>query len=210
MFVVAAWNAPSNSVGHILLNRNQAKVHQLHSPTRGQNVRNAADGFLKRKQSIEPSEGEIMKMLTPRQWQQLMADGHSANLAKHRVAQYARAVLCEVPPGETISTNTLGERLYPRVDGESLRSDTARVAIYKYLAALAKNELSDCCEKGEVDGHYMGKPRRPWIWYTPDNTEMCCMCGQFIPPEPEENEHAAETKEEETETAEEKIYHPSR
>lgn len=118
--------------------------------------------------------------VTYEQWNDLLG---SENLARGRavLAVEARRVLLELTLGEKITTNELVERIYPRaIADQTLAGDIARTQMYTLIGQLAKGDLSDACEKGEVNGHYMGKPKRPWLWFKPIGSEICCMCGQVV------------------------------
>ncbi len=126
--------------------------------------------------------------MTPEQWNQLIND-HAEKLSgkvRNRIALEARLYLITLAPGIEISTNKLVEALYPRaVADKTLAGDLARRAIYKVIGQLTLDGLQDCCRKGEVNGKFMGRPKRPWLWYCPEGVEVCCMCGQFLPVEDE-------------------------
>lgn len=86
-------------------------------------------------------------------------------------------------PGVVMSTNELVEALYPRaIADQSLKGDIARGELYKRIGQLAHDKLSDCCVKGEKkEKKYMGHVVRPWIWFCPENTDVCSHCGQTLP-----------------------------
>lgn len=118
--------------------------------------------------------------VTYEQWNDMLG---SENLARGKrvLAVEARRVLLELGEGETMATNALVERIYPRaVADQTLAGDIARTQMYKLIGVLALTDLSDACEKGEPNGQYMGKPKRPWIWFKPIGSEICCMCGQVV------------------------------
>ena len=123
--------------------------------------------------------------MTPGQWNEIFSKeaGLSQKAIRRRVAMEVRALLTEVAPGITLSTNELIEALYPRaVADQSLTGDTARTHLYKIVGKLAHDDLSDCCVKGEVkDKKYMGREVRPWLWFCPEDTEVCKACGQLLP-----------------------------
>jgi hypothetical protein len=97
------------------------------------------------------------------------------------VAANAREYLATVAPGITISTGDLLEAMYPReIAEQSLRGDRTRNALSHQLLECAKKELADCCVKGEVSGQYMGKPKRPWVWFA-GTRELCPHCSQPMP-----------------------------
>jgi hypothetical protein len=123
-------------------------------------------------------------MLTPEKWNAFFNEevGFSQKVLKRRVEMEVRAHLAELMPGITISTNELGEALYPRAIAEaSLAGDKARTTLFKMIGVLANDALSDCCVKGEINGQFMGKPKRPWLWFCPGDTKVCPQCGQPLP-----------------------------
>ncbi len=120
-------------------------------------------------------------IFTPQQWELLLDKEKSTGTMKNKIARHARAHLSTLAEGVTISTNQLGEALYPRAEQSSPKSDLIRIRLYKILMQLAQGGMADCCMRGEVNGMYFGKPRRPFIWFCPPETELCCMCGQPIP-----------------------------
>ena len=120
-------------------------------------------------------------MKTPKDWIELFANGTPKDL-RAMLEHDARAYLSTLPPGITITTNKLGDVIFPRSEGEkSLAADVAMTEVYKMLQALARNEMSDCCMKGEVNGQYMGKPKRPWLWFCPEEVDCCRTCGRPWP-----------------------------
>ena len=118
--------------------------------------------------------------VTLEQWNTMLSSDNLAR-GKKMLAIEARRVLLDLGEGDTLSTNDLVEAIYPRaVADQTLAGDIARTQVYKLISALALTDLSDCCEKGEPNGQYMGKPKRPWIWFKPVGCEICCMCGQVV------------------------------
>lgn len=123
-------------------------------------------------------------MKTPEQWNKILAPEMASVYARNAVMHAARVHLASLAPEKRIGTEQLVETLYPRTKAErSLTGDNARARIYTVLAKLATDGLEDCCEKGEVNGQFMGKPKRPWLWFSPGDVEICCMCGQIMPQE---------------------------
>ena len=122
-------------------------------------------------------------MKTPKEWEAIFKSGMAMRHIKRIVEREARMHLQTIV--ESISTEKLVEALYPRKAAEqSVHGSIARKGIYVAIGKLALDGLDDCCVKGEVNGHYMGKPKRPWVWFCPDHIEeYCCMCGQLMPTE---------------------------
>lgn len=130
--------------------------------------------------------GMVEKMLTPKEWNNILRPITPTNHAKKVVAQYARAYLIEYAQDMTLSTNELVEVLYPRsVADQSLEGDEARMRIYKLVAMLALDGMNDCATRGDVEEgkKFMGRPVRPWLWHAPKVREVCCLCGQALPEE---------------------------
>lgn len=122
-------------------------------------------------------------MTTPEGWNALITAEVPTARFRERVAHCARMYLASLEEGVTISTEQLVEHLYPRaIADQTLAGDTARKRIYMSLAKLAPIGLEDCCVKGEVNGQFMGKPKRPWRWFSPGPVDVCCMCGQIVQP----------------------------
>lgn len=126
-------------------------------------------------------------MMLPSEFEVLI-DRHREDYDLHEVravvALNAREHLATIAPGLMTTTDNLIEALYPRKLAEqSLRGDRTRFALSKLLLDCAKKELSDCCVKGEVNGQYMGKPKRPWLWFYAPPPETCPHCGQPMPVE---------------------------
>jgi hypothetical protein len=120
-------------------------------------------------------------MLTWQEWNALCTKEVPGKKRRQAVSKYARQYLLALTPGITISTNELGEALYPREVGErNVTNDNARTEIFRQLGLLAKDGLDDCCIKGEVCGQFMGRPRRPWLWFCPEDQELCAACGQVV------------------------------
>ena len=120
--------------------------------------------------------------MTPEKWNVMIGAGLPAKQIKARVGKEARAHLATLALGETITTNQLVEALYPRAVADQSRiGDDTRNAIYKFIGLLAREDMADCCMKGEVSGQFMGRPKRPWLWFSPPEQETCCMCGQVMP-----------------------------
>lgn len=124
-------------------------------------------------------------MMTTDEWNVLL-DPHSPdrNVKEIRsvIALNAREYLATIAPGLTVTTGDLLEAFYPRELAElSLRGDRARDALSHFLLECTKKELSDCCVKGKVNGQYMGKPKRPWLWFSAPPRELCPHCGQVMP-----------------------------
>jgi hypothetical protein len=125
-------------------------------------------------------------MMTPKKWDVMFSQEAAIPLRRLKawVEKEARAHLATLAVDETTSTEKLVEALYPRdIAALSLGGDVARTAIYKIIGVLARSEMGDCCEKGEVNGQFMGRPKRPWVWFCPPEQETCCMCGQPLPAE---------------------------
>ena len=124
-------------------------------------------------------------MLEPKEWDMVLRPIVPTSHAKKVVSDNAREYLNGFAQGVYISTNDLVEALYPRVIADlSLAGDEARARIYKVLAMLALDGMTDCATRGEPDGKkYMGRPSRPWLWHAPKTREICCMCGQVLPEE---------------------------
>lgn len=117
-------------------------------------------------------------MMTPREWNQLIVSDAPMRAFKDAAQRCALEFLASVPKGKEIKTEQLVEGLYPRaVADQSLQGDLARKRIYIVIYKLASNGLEDCARKGEVSGEYMGKPKRPWLWFNPGNLEVCFACG---------------------------------
>lgn len=124
--------------------------------------------------------------MTPDEWNKLELPDGSIKQFKSVVSREARTFLETLLPGETINTNNLVEALYPRdIAAQSLQSDLTRTRIYTLIGQLAISGLEDCCVKGEVQGTFYGKPKRPWIWFCPVEREVCPHCGQFLAKESE-------------------------
>ncbi len=121
--------------------------------------------------------------MEPEQWNKLLNSTSPPQRVHVTVALAVRGYLLELMPGITISTNELVESLYPRAIADmSLAGDNARTQLYKIIGALAHDKLSDCCMKGEVkEKKYMGRQVRPWLWFCPDGTDCCEVCGQPLP-----------------------------
>lgn len=118
--------------------------------------------------------------MTPKEWNQVFASGVVTRRLKLIVAREARLYLTTLGPGVQVSTNALVEALYARAEAEqSLEGDIARNGIYKFIGLSAPEELSDCCIKGEPTGQFMGRPKRPWLWFAPE-THTCPTCGQPV------------------------------
>ena len=122
-------------------------------------------------------------MLDPAEWNMVLRPIVPTSHAKKVVAENARQVLGALEQGKSISTNDLVEALYAREEADkSLAGDEARMRIYKLIAMLALDGMTDCATRGEPDGKkYMGRPSRPWMWHAPRVREVCCMCGQVLP-----------------------------
>jgi hypothetical protein len=124
--------------------------------------------------------------MTPKQWDSLF-DPETKNAyytIKSTVEHSAREHLATVAPGLQIGTNALVEALYPRaIADQTLAGDHARGQLYKLIQRLAVDGLQDCCVKGEVQGKYMGRVKRPWLWFSPPEPELCYACGQALPKE---------------------------
>ena len=121
--------------------------------------------------------------MNPQQWNELSESG-ARGVFKKAVEHHTRLYLATLAPGVTLTTNQLVEALYPRnVAAQSLTGDNTRNNIYRVVGQLALEGLEDCCMKGEVSGSYFGKPKRPWIWFAPEEQPRCCMCGQTMPGE---------------------------
>jgi hypothetical protein len=120
--------------------------------------------------------------MTPAQWNAYIALDAPPIRFRRAVEHAARVHLSTLATDERISTEELVEALYPRdVAKGTLAGDTARTNIYAALARLAQGGLEDCAVKGEVNGMFMGKPKRPWLWFSPGDVEVCYACGQIIP-----------------------------
>ena len=144
--------------------------------------RDAGNGYL---HQLRGHAGIERKMaMTPKQWDRLF-DPESKNsyyTIKSSVMSAARGHLATVAPGIHLSTNELVEALYPRaVADQTLTGDLARAQLYKFIGRLAVDGLQDCCVKGEVTGKFMGRVKRPWLWFAPPDTELCYACGQPLP-----------------------------
>jgi hypothetical protein len=117
------------------------------------------------------------------QWNKLLNSELPPQRITITVAMAVRTHLVALTPGMTLSTNELIEALYPRaIADQSLAGDNARTQLYKIVGKLAHDKLSDCCMKGEVkEKKYMGREVRPWIWFCPEDTDCCAVCGQPLP-----------------------------
>ena len=125
-------------------------------------------------------------MNTTQQWNALVTADVKPSRFRDAVAHNARVYLAGLGEGEQISTEQLVEALYPRsVAVQTLTGDTARTSIYAAISKLAVMGLEDCCVKGEVNGNYMGRPKRPWLWFSPGPVDVCSKCGQVVPPSEE-------------------------
>ena len=124
-------------------------------------------------------------MLSPEKWEELVATGTGLKSVRREIAQQIRIYLATLAPGITVTTKELVETLYqPRyVSDMTIAGDDTRIALYKVIVDLARTILSDCCVKGEIQGQYMGKPKRPWLWFCPEDMEICSGCGQVLPKE---------------------------
>lgn len=133
-------------------------------------------------------------MLTPEQeaahercrvWNELLdphREDRDVKKIREAIALKAREHLATVAPGLTVTTGELLEAFYPReIADQSLRGDRARHALSYQLLECTKKELSDCCIKGEVNGQFMGRPKRPWLWFFAEPRETCPHCGQVMP-----------------------------
>lgn len=122
-------------------------------------------------------------MMTPDQWNELLhpvIGEEDMKKVRGLVARDAREHLATIAPGLTITTTQLLDAFYPRELAElSLKNDHTRNAIAQQLQKCATKELEDCCVKGEVNGQYMGKPKRPWLWFALPR-ELCPHCGQVM------------------------------
>lgn len=117
--------------------------------------------------------------MTPKEWNILYC---GANVSQFRKAVENAARIHLATVIESISTEQLVEALYPRETADlSLTGDTTRKHIYTALSKLAVNGLEDCCMKGGVNGQFMGKPKRPWLWFSSGNVELCPHCNQIMP-----------------------------
>ena len=123
-------------------------------------------------------------MIAPKEWDMVLRPVVPTVHAKKVIHEQARAYLLTLAQGETFSTNDLVEALYPReIADKTLGGDLARTRIYTLLAKLALDDMHDCCTKGEPEGMFMGRPKRPWHWHAPKQREVCCLCGQHLPEE---------------------------
>ena len=121
-------------------------------------------------------------MITTKEWDMVLRPVVPTSHAKKVVHENAREYLKTVEGN--IGTNALVEALYPReIADKTLGGDLARTRIYTLLAKLALDDMHDCCTKGEPEGMFMGRPKRPWLWHKPKEREVCCMCGQLLPEE---------------------------
>ena len=118
--------------------------------------------------------------MTPREWDALLAPSVSKADVWVLVERAARAVLENVDPKRILSTNNVVQMLYPREAVQSVSADNARDRIYAALLVLATKGLSDCCHRGEPQGVFMGRPKRPWLWHKPVAVEVCPTCGQPV------------------------------
>ncbi len=118
--------------------------------------------------------------MIPEQWNQKFATLPPRKLKKI-VEREARIILSKLEPKVKISTEQLVESLYPReISYLTLEGDNARTGIYRLIGQLAAEGLDDCCVKGKVNGQFMGKPKRPWLWFRCEPEEVCEFCGQSI------------------------------
>lgn len=127
-------------------------------------------------------------MLTTDEWNNFMSPEAKfpPRMLKKRVRKEVREYLSTLAPGITISTHELGEALYPQaVAVQTLRGDMTRHKIFEIIGKLANDGLDDCCVKGPVNGKFMGKPKRPWLWFCPPDEKICPTCGQDLPVEEE-------------------------
>lgn len=118
------------------------------------------------------------------EWIRLVTSDAPMRDFRKAVEHSARLHLATLKEGTQISTERLVEAIFPRVESDrSLAGDTARTRIYVSLSKLATIGMEDCCVKGEVNGQFMGKPKRPWLWSCPPGgMNLCYACGQIVPP----------------------------
>lgn len=122
--------------------------------------------------------------MTPEQWNALFLSAVSPKRFRDAVEREVRLYLAHLEMGEMVSTENVVEHLYPRAVAEqSLTGDSARTRIYAVMAKLPYSNLEDCCMKGKVTGQFMGKPKRPWLWFSPGDIQVCTSCGQILPTE---------------------------
>jgi len=127
--------------------------------------------------------------MTPKEWNSLMSSEAPARDFKAAVYRNAVEFIAALPMGKEFKTEQIIEGIYPReISKLTLAGDTARKRIYLMLYKLSMNGLEDCCRKGEVNGEYMGKPKRPTIWFNPGGFVTCWECGHITIKKGEENE----------------------
>lgn len=116
--------------------------------------------------------------MTPHEYNTLLsAEGWSSIVPV--LAREIRAYLEIEAPDPPLSTKDLMEGLYPqqfaRGDGITMRQKMTRILI----DVLSKNELADCCTRGEA---IIRRKRlvRPCFWHAP-KPKICEHCGKELP-----------------------------
>lgn len=94
------------------------------------------------------------------------------------VRQEAKDKLNTLQIGEILSTAQLVEAIYPKSQAIYVAQTTIRDRIFKTLMQLIMTDLKTYCTKGEINGEYMGMPKRPWLWHLPKLVLICEHCGQ--------------------------------
>lgn len=123
-------------------------------------------------------------MLTAERWVVLLNSKISRKRIKARLAQDVREYLSTLMVGDVIGTNEVVEAIFPKEAAEATRKAfEARAEIFRLIGQLANDGLDDCCIKGDVEGQFMGKPKRPWRWFYPNESDKCPSCGQALPAE---------------------------
>ena len=121
--------------------------------------------------------------LTPQEWKEMIeSDEVKVKDIKRVLIREIQSYLADLAPGMTVSTNHVVQAFFPSDFAALSRSnhDAQKNLSLLILQIAASGAMDDCCVRGEVNGQYMGKPKRPWIWFAPVERECCPMCGQII------------------------------
>lgn len=122
--------------------------------------------------------------MTPIEWKEMIeSDEVTVKEIKRVLIREIQSYLSDLAPGMTIPTNNIVQAFFPSDFAALSRSnhDAQKTLSLLILQVAASGAMDDCCIRGEVNGQYMGKPKRPWIWFAPTERETCCMCGQVMP-----------------------------